>query len=330
MEDIFAVAKEAGRPFPGLSLLAGFDTAAPSLAAATPPPSSRGEVIGESAGEAFAVAPLEPHAPPRREDSANIANNSGGSGGRNASLTAGFTPQRAASLSGNPAGVVGIRPPQNPHRTNVSLHSCTPDAVASSSTTCTQAGLYEYYAAQFQIKPNSRVSQILRSNATSSPNVSFSPSLLLQLTDVTVLNLSMCAFKDRGLLPILEILRHLPKLQSLILSSNDLSNDGVEWLAHALSLTVSGDEMTTLLAVTGTSLTAQEAAMRFVCPVLSELDLSNNKIGIGGTRLLSDLANLRSSLLVVKLDGIKIDASERRRLDRFLQANKAKTSAALR
>jgi Ran GTPase-activating protein (RanGAP) involved in mRNA processing and transport len=176
------------------------------------------------------------------------------------------------------------------------------------------------------MKPNSRVLRILQAAGGGSSNparTSFSSTLLLQLDDLTELSLAACAFKDRGLLPVLETLRHLPNLRTLVLASNDLTNDGVEWLAHALSLSPAGFEVIAATSAVGANVPAVELRAMFVCPALKSIDLSNNKIGLGGTRLLSDLARLRTSLHEVKIDGVKIEASERRRLDRFLESNRS-------
>lgn len=322
MEDIFAVAKsEAGRAFPGLSLLPAFHALVGGPAAPLEPAAA--DV------EAFAVAPLQPRAPttPLRD----------GAGGRTASIVAGRSGSvagRTASISTGP-GLVGLRPPQNPHRGNVVLFGPTTTTTGGGGdatlATASLVTLYEYYAPQFQIKPNSRVLQLLKQQQQHAgtappphdPTSSASPSLVFN--DITALNLAQCAFKDRGLLPILELLRHLPQLQSLILPQNDISNEGVEWLAHALALSPAGEAIAVSNATS--SVFAPALMQQFVCPALATLDLSGNgKMGIGGTRLLSDLAALRASVTAITLDGMKIEASERRRMERFLLANKTKTA----
>ena len=232
---------------------------------------------------------------------------------------------RSSSSAGlDPAGLaVGLRPPQNPHRSHVNVFVREGSTLSSSAKSSqdeagseglvTLSRLYEFYAQQFQLKPNSKILSVLTA-ASSSSSLSGSTVQPVQFPGVKSLNFTMCMFRDRGMLPVLELLRHLPQLETLVLASNDLTNDGVEWLAHALALTVTGTEQ------------QQDDQLLQCCPVLAEIDMSNNKIGIGGTRLLSDLSRRKSSLTAVKLDGVKIDASERRRLDRFLAANKAKLS----
>ena len=76
---------------------------------------------------------------------------------------------RSSSSAGlDPAGLaVGLRPPQNPHRSHVNVFVREGSTLSSSAKSSqdeagseglvTLSRLYEFYAQQFQLKPNSKI-----------------------------------------------------------------------------------------------------------------------------------------------------------------------------
>ena len=145
------------------------------------------------------------------------------------------------------------------------------------------------------------------------------PDPLIVFDGVEDLDLSRCFVRDKGFLPVVEMLYHLPKLTCLSLSDNDLSSEGIECLVNALQ------DPSVRVAVYDMGEGAVPFAQRpqgWACPRLRMLSISHNKLGIGGVRVVADLVKDREYLTDVVCDGTRVDASEIRRLERFLAANR--------
>lgn len=227
-----------------------------------------------------------------------------------------------------PESFVGLRPPQNNKRKSVAL----PQLVTASQ-------VYRSLCRSYDVRSNSRVVGILEQHDayTSTPH---NP-----LLDLKALDLSLCMLRDKGMLVVVELLRLCPNLQSLNLSHNDITNEGVEYLAHAVMEGVASSsfevpEDDDALHADGTkestkkddSLRARaaDAGIAFsnirTCSqlgfALASLNVAGNRISLGGVRLLQLLAEKLPSLVDVVADGARVDASELEELALIVAENR--------
>eukprot|EP00996_Jenningsia_fusiforme_P003185 NODE_3992_length_880_cov_45.061372_g3680_i0.p1 GENE.NODE_3992_length_880_cov_45.061372_g3680_i0~~NODE_3992_length_880_cov_45.061372_g3680_i0.p1 ORF type:complete len:258 (+),score=54.61 NODE_3992_length_880_cov_45.061372_g3680_i0:88-774(+) len=175
---------------------------------------------------------------------------------------------------------VGLRPPMNEARGSVKLLSNTAATTAHSSQSA-----YVYYCTQYGIRPNSGVISIL-------------PSMVGSFT-LQELNLSGNFVGDRGLLPLLEVIRLNRSLHTLRLRDNGLRNSGVECLVD----------------------------MALGHPGLRNLDLGSNHITLGGAKVLLELVRTNHRIQTLLLGGTRIDEQFRQAIANLLKQRNSSTPA---
>ena len=178
----------------------------------------------------------------------------------------------------HPAKRVGLRIPVNEPRQKITL--------LSPSTQHSCRSVYEYYCREYGIHPNSKLVKTLNS----APN-DYSASEISTADNYV---------GDRGLLPVLEVVRLSPNLKQLSFPENGLRNSAVEWLVHCLM-----DE------------SCQCAR------TVESVDVSKNRITLGAAKLLTDLARKRPNILRINVDDTRIDDTMKKRLTEALRANAA-------
>lgn len=192
-----------------------------------------------------------------------------------------------------PSKRVGLRPPQNEHRDTVLLlPSPLPKA---SGWSC--RSVYLYYCREFGMKPNSTVCASLSDVED-------------DFASITAVTVSNNFLGERGILPLLEVVRLClaaknSALSSLAFPDCGLKNPAVEWLVEAV-----------LAAPTDRSLP------------LRSIDLSGNRISLGAGKVLLDLVSARTQLVDVNVNETCVDPPLRLRLRLQLEANVAAAAAA--
>lgn len=215
--------------------------------------------------------------------------------------------------------IIGIRPPRNVYRTKSTA------AYKVGETRCTD--MYKRYCNEYKVKSNSRVIRILHQHETNTQT----PANPFE--DLTSLDVSLCMLRDRGLLPVLEVARHCVNLRSLNLAGNDITNEGVEFLAHAV---VEGCASSSFEIIeidennkrqNDISAHAQEVNMINLrtnfCACIASLDVSDNLLSLGGLRLLQLIAEKLPTLVEIKVVGARVDANELQELEKILAENRS-------
>lgn len=179
-----------------------------------------------------------------------------------------------------PSKRVGLRPPQNEERRNVAL---LPDPLPKASGWSCRS-VYLHYAKEYGVKPNSLLVQCLC-------NVED------DFSSTTELSARGNFIGERGILPLLEVVRLCPRLQSIVLPDCGLKNNGVEWLAHCL------------------------LALPPERRCLTTIDLAGNRLTLGAGKVLVELAKRLPTLSFVNVAGTRIDPAVTERLRSQTTAN---------
>eukprot|EP00995_Heteronema_vittatum_P008752 NODE_399_length_1408_cov_353.530537_g295_i0.p1 GENE.NODE_399_length_1408_cov_353.530537_g295_i0~~NODE_399_length_1408_cov_353.530537_g295_i0.p1 ORF type:complete len:234 (+),score=60.80 NODE_399_length_1408_cov_353.530537_g295_i0:171-872(+) len=174
---------------------------------------------------------------------------------------------------------VGLRPPTNEYRDEINLLD------AEASTRLSLREIYQYYCTAYKCKPNSKLLSQLPT--------AVGPLSMRELT------LSENLVGDRGILPVLELVRLNPQLHTLWLPDNGLRNTAVECLVH----------------------------MALEHPSLTDIDLSNNRITLGAGKVLQELARKNNRLVRINLSGTRIDEQLQARIQQRLDQNQAQNRA---
>jgi hypothetical protein len=231
--------------------------------------------------------------------------------------------------------VIGIRHPRNDER-RVLPDPANPTNANAARGRCSD--VYRQLCDVYDVHTNSRVIKILKQHEdnTQIPQNPFE--------DLISLDLSLCMLRDKGMLPVVEMLRLCVNLKYLGLASNDISNSGIEYLAHAVvegtvgsSFEVmenddvggndgnGGGASTSYSAVenriekAGTTMIS--TANRFGVNIAT-LDVSDNLISLGGMRLIQLIAEKLPSLVDVRVEGARVDACEFSELEGILEENR--------
>ena len=113
-----------------------------------------------------------------------------------------------------PGRRVGLRPPVNHLRDQIAALPCPLDPQYRRDPST----IYLYYANAFDLKPNSGVLSFFKYACPQDTNA------------ITIIDLSGNYIGDKGVLPVLEVARHCPALQTLRLPANGLKNSAIEWI----------------------------------------------------------------------------------------------------
>eukprot|EP01013_Petalomonas_cantuscygni_P044766 TRINITY_DN9403_c0_g1_i1.p1 TRINITY_DN9403_c0_g1~~TRINITY_DN9403_c0_g1_i1.p1 ORF type:complete len:239 (+),score=29.36 TRINITY_DN9403_c0_g1_i1:91-807(+) len=170
---------------------------------------------------------------------------------------------------------IGLRQPTNDFRTAVPSLTTLPWSELSDRS------LYTTACALLGVRPNSAI-------VASLPETIGDHSL-------TQLVVSPHNFlSERGVLPILEVVRASPALRRLDLPAQGLFSPAAEWVA--------------------------ECAISH--PSLTRISLRDNRITIGGGKALEFAARANRRIVHVDLDGNLVDGRTRRRLEGVLESNR--------
>eukprot|EP01002_Notosolenus_urceolatus_P011390 NODE_3969_length_856_cov_18.156134_g3293_i0.p1 GENE.NODE_3969_length_856_cov_18.156134_g3293_i0~~NODE_3969_length_856_cov_18.156134_g3293_i0.p1 ORF type:complete len:224 (-),score=28.58 NODE_3969_length_856_cov_18.156134_g3293_i0:49-720(-) len=167
---------------------------------------------------------------------------------------------------------VGLRLPVNEPRTHI--------VVLEDVRSFSPRTLYEHYCDKFQLHPNSGILNMLPTE----PGV----------FDLKILDLSGNLVGEKGLLPIIEVIRVLPQLTHLVLPENGLRNEGVECLVHS--------------AISH--------------PALRSIDLSGNRLTIGSGKVLEYLVRKNKRIQELKLSGTRIEPNQIQKINTLLRSNR--------
>ena len=209
-----------------------------------------------------------------------------------------------------PSRRVGLRDPCNEERATITLLPAElPRASGHNPRT-----VYTYFCKEFGIKVNSVLSSSLG-------------NIEDEFDKTTVISGKGNLVGDRGLLPVLELARYCPNLKDISFPDNGLKNNAVEALVHMLL-----DRSTTEAAADGgvdeAAANNKSVAGGFVAPACSnsiqKLDLSGNRITIGGGKLLVDLVKARPNIVELNVTGTKIDEVILKQLTLALETNRSK------
>lgn len=140
------------------------------------------------------------------------------------------------------------------------LEKLIPRDVAVHRYSCRK--IYEFYCEQYGIIPNSRVVTML-------------PDRVGDFMSVTELSVKGNYVGEKGILPLLEVARLCENLRKLNFSGNGLRNSAVEWIVEYVLATPK------------------------LCPKISHIDLSDNRISIGAGKILLLMAIQRPSVIEV-------------------------------
>jgi hypothetical protein len=242
-------------------------------------------------------------------------------------------PTLQASITAD--AVIGIRHPRNDQR-RVLPDPANPTNVNAARGRCSD--VYRQLCDVYDVHTNSRVMKILKQHEdnTQIPQNPFE--------DLISLDLSLCMLRDKGMLPVVEMLRLCVNLKYLGLASNDISNSGIEYLAHAVvegtvgsSFEVmesndvdgngnnGGGASTSYSAVENriekAGTTMMSTTNRFGVNIAT-LDVSDNMISLGGMRLIQLIAEKLPSLVDVRVEGARVDACEFSELEGILEENR--------
>ncbi|CUG82150.1 Hypothetical protein, putative [Bodo saltans] len=225
-----------------------------------------------------------------------------------------------------PDTVIGIRHPRNDQRRVFDSTKSTTEKQNGARGRCSD--VYRQLCDVYEVHTNSRVMRILEQHEdnTQIPQNPFE--------DLTSLDLSLCMLRDKGMLPIVEMLRLCVNLKYLGLASNDISNNGIEYLAHAVVEGTVGSSFEVMdednaasssycvenrIEKAGTTMIS--TTNRFGLNIES-LDMSDNLISLGGMRLIQLIAEKLPSLIDVKVGGARVDACEFSELETILEENR--------
>eukprot|EP01062_Namystynia_karyoxenos_P003642 TRINITY_DN11304_c0_g1_i1.p1 TRINITY_DN11304_c0_g1~~TRINITY_DN11304_c0_g1_i1.p1 ORF type:complete len:242 (+),score=75.25 TRINITY_DN11304_c0_g1_i1:150-875(+) len=170
---------------------------------------------------------------------------------------------------------VGLRPPCNEERDRLQELGRLLGATAGEHL----RGIYLYYCAEYGTKPNSTLSRALPSD--------------VGVFDLEELNCAGNFVGDRGVLPLLEVVRCCRGLRALHLPDNGIKNAGVECIVH----------------------------MALEHPALEELDLSRNRITLGAGKVLHELARKNPRIRKIDVGGTRIDDQLHARIQAAVKAN---------
>eukprot|EP01065_Artemidia_motanka_P014986 TRINITY_DN18849_c0_g1_i1.p1 TRINITY_DN18849_c0_g1~~TRINITY_DN18849_c0_g1_i1.p1 ORF type:complete len:262 (+),score=117.17 TRINITY_DN18849_c0_g1_i1:55-786(+) len=170
---------------------------------------------------------------------------------------------------------VGLRPPCSEERDKLQEIGRLLSSVADQSP----RSLYQYYCAQYGTKVNS---QLLRSL----------PAGVGEF-DLSELSCAGNFVGDRGVLPLLEVVRACRHLRVLLLPDNGIKNPGVECIVH----------------------------MALEHPALEDLDLSGNRITLGAGKVLHELARRNPRVCRVDVAATRIDDQLQARIQAAVKAN---------
>jgi hypothetical protein len=168
---------------------------------------------------------------------------------------------------------VGLRAPENEERTKITLltdlygHSCR--------------SVYLYYCKQYETKPKPQVRLAL----PDTPNDFTMEELILNETTL---------IGNKGLLPVLEVVRLNTHMKSLSVIGNGIKNTGVEWLVH----------------------TALDH------PSLTSIDLSDNRVTNAAGTVLNYLAQRNPRVVDINISNTRIDEQLKQHIDLRLKANR--------
>jgi len=168
---------------------------------------------------------------------------------------------------------VGLRAPENEERTKITLltdlygHSCR--------------SVYLYYCKQYDTKPKPQVRLAL----PDTPNQFAMEDLILNETTL---------IGNKGLLPVLEVVRLNTRMKSMSVIGNGIKNTGVEWLVH----------------------------MALEHPSLTAIDLSDNRITNAAGTVLNYLAQRNPRIIDINLHSTRIDDQLKDHIDTRLKSNR--------
>eukprot|EP00993_Chasmostoma_nieuportense_P000011 NODE_100_length_3202_cov_34.411057_g93_i0.p1 GENE.NODE_100_length_3202_cov_34.411057_g93_i0~~NODE_100_length_3202_cov_34.411057_g93_i0.p1 ORF type:complete len:1039 (-),score=176.57 NODE_100_length_3202_cov_34.411057_g93_i0:84-2918(-) len=168
---------------------------------------------------------------------------------------------------------VGLRAPENDERAKITLltdlagHSCQ--------------SVYLYYCKQYETKPKPQVRLAL----PDTPNEFGMEELILNETTL---------IGNKGLLPVLEVVRLNTGMKALSVIGNGIKNTGVEWLVH----------------------TALDH------PSLTAIDLSDNRITNAAGTVLNYLAQRNPRITEVNITNTRIDEQLKQHIELRLKTNR--------
>jgi hypothetical protein len=174
---------------------------------------------------------------------------------------------------------VGLRAPENDERAKITPltdlygHSCR--------------SVYLYYCKQYDTKPKPQVRLALPDN----PNEFNMEDLILNETTL---------IGNRGLLPVLEVVRLNTKMKCLSVIGNGIKNTGVEWLVH----------------------------MALDHPGLASIDLSDNRITNAAGTVLNYLAQRNPRIIDLNISNTRIDEQLKHHIELRLKANREQQAQA--
>eukprot|EP00996_Jenningsia_fusiforme_P000719 NODE_1650_length_1457_cov_91.597301_g1491_i0.p1 GENE.NODE_1650_length_1457_cov_91.597301_g1491_i0~~NODE_1650_length_1457_cov_91.597301_g1491_i0.p1 ORF type:complete len:440 (-),score=84.91 NODE_1650_length_1457_cov_91.597301_g1491_i0:138-1307(-) len=168
---------------------------------------------------------------------------------------------------------VGLRAPENEERTKITLltdlygHSCR--------------SVYLYYCKQYETKPKPQVRLAL----PDTPNEFTMEELILNETTL---------IGNKGLLPVLEVVRLNTRMKALSVIGNGIKNTGVEWLVH----------------------------MALDHPSLASIDLSDNRITNAAGTVLNYLAQRNVRIIDINIANTRIDEQLKHHIELRLKTNR--------
>eukprot|EP00796_Vickermania_ingenoplastis_P012582 gene12582-8621_t len=158
----------------------------------------------------------------------------------------GGSPQRSRPASTAVEAAAAPPPkPSQPTQGNVAL--CYPFC-AWVGNLYTPQGLYTYYCKQYRVAPNASIVAQLEEGSQpfeddDAETASIASSVTVEnepmvdpcsLRWVRRVHVPSVLLKDCGFLPLLETLRWCPALRDISVADNELSNEALEWMAHAI------------------------------------------------------------------------------------------------
>jgi len=168
---------------------------------------------------------------------------------------------------------VGLRAPENEERAKIALltdlygHSCR--------------SVYLYYCKQYETKPKPQVRLAL----PDTPNEFNMEELTLNETTL---------IGNKGLLPVLEVVRLNSSMKSLSVIGNGIKNTGVEWLVH----------------------------MALDHPSLTSIDLGDNRVTNAAGTVLNYLAQRNPRIVEINITNTRIDQQLKEHIESRLAANR--------
>lgn len=152
--------------------------------------------------------------------------------------------------------------------------------------------VYLHYCKEYKCRPNSRLVSGVRFHFDSNKSkLSSNPNAFCKQG---VINLNGNYVGDRGVRPVLELVKRIQSCTTLLLRQNGIRNPGVKEIVE----------------------------MAKNHPSLTSIDLSHNAISLGGGNSLLELVRTNKRITSINLDKTRIEVDLKMRIQKFCDKNK--------